>query len=198
MKGLYQGGQFSTLFFLKRGHYCTLFNSTALPNEFSGSISNEKYLTSQLYLQTTTKFGLITSFFDICLILSFWFFKGFPFIDNYVRSFDFNPVITGLMYIFILGLSKSVISIPFNIYSTFVIEEKFGFNKTTPKLFIIDFIKTFVLATLIRGVLLGIVLGFFEYAGPYSWFICWLATTLFIIIIQYVYSGPRKLDNVLR
>ncbi len=157
-----------------------------LPAEFKGYCENEQYQKSQLYLKTTTKFGLVSSCFDIIIILTFWFSNGFQILDNFVRSFEFNSVITGLLYIFILGAAKFILSMPFSIYSTFFIEEKFGFNKTTPFLFIIDTFKSLLLSIVIGGMLLGIILIFFEYAGQSAWIVCWAVTTCFILIFQYI------------
>ncbi len=157
-----------------------------LPFEFENYCDHEQYKQSQKYLKTTTKFGQISSCFDIIIILLFWFLNGFPILDSFVRSFGLNAVFTGLLYIFILGLSKFILSIPFSIYSTFYIEERFGFNKTKPLLFIIDILKSLVLLTFIGGILLGLILLFFEYYGKNAWFICWVTTTFIVLIIQYI------------
>lgn len=160
--------------------------SEDLPAEFKNYCNNDQYNKSQNYLKVTTIFGQISSSFDLAILLVFWFFNGFPFLDSFVRSFGFNIIITGLLYIFILGISKFILSIPFSIYSTFYIEEKFGFNKTKPMLFFIDTVKSFILSILLGGVLLSIILLFFEYAGENAWFICWSTTTCLILIIQYI------------
>ncbi|MCP3900665.1 MAG: M48 family metallopeptidase, partial [Desulfobacteraceae bacterium] len=157
-----------------------------LPLEFKNECNHEQYKQSQKYLKTTTKFGLISSCFDIIIILSFWFLNGFPILDSFVRSFGFNTIITGLFYISILGLSKFLLSIPFSIYSTFYIEEQFGFNKTKPFLFIMDTIKSLILSIFFGGILLGLILIFFEYATTNAWFICWGATTCIVIVVQYI------------
>ena len=157
-----------------------------LPSEFKDYCDNEQYKNSQNYLKTTTKFGLTSSCFDIIIILTFWYFNGFPILDAFVRSFGFNIIITGLLYFSILGITKFFLSVPFSIYSTFYIEEKFGFNKTTPLLFILDTIKSIVLSIIIGGFLLGLILLFFEYTGGNAWLICWIATTCIVLIIQYI------------
>jgi STE24 endopeptidase len=160
--------------------------SSILPPEFEGICDHSQYKKSQEYLKATTKFGQISLSFDIIVFLVFWYFNGFPILDSFVRSFGLNNVFTGLLYIFILLLLKLLLSIPFSIYSTFSVEEKFGFNKTTPMLFIIDTLKSFILLTILGGILLGLILLFFEYYGDYAWFICWIITACFILIIQYI------------
>lgn len=154
--------------------------------EFSSIYDQTKYRKSQKYLKACTKFGFITSIFDLTVTLMFWFLKGFPLLDTIVRSWNFGPVVTGLLYAGILLLLKSVITLPFSIYSTFVIEEKFGFNKTTPIIFIIDLIKSIIIGVVLGGLLLSCILAFLEYAGPNAWMMCWAGTTIFILAAQYI------------
>ncbi len=157
-----------------------------LPTEFSNHYDNQKYIDSQNYLKTTTKFGFITSSFDILTVLIFWFSGGFAYLDAFVRSFELGSLLTGLLYIGILMFLKLVISIPFSIYSTFVIEEKFGFNKTTPITFFTDFLKSIILSILLGGILLSIILWFLDSGGQYAWAMCWGFGTVFLLIIQYI------------
>ncbi len=159
-----------------------------LPEEFSGYYNQDKYEKSQKYLKVCTKFGFITAGTDLLLFLLFWFCKGFALLDIWVRSWGwgFGTVSTGLAYMGILILLKGIISLPFSIYSTFVIEEQFGFNKTTPSLFIKDLIKSLLISTLLGFILMGAILAFLEYAGAWAWLICWGVSTLFILAVQYI------------
>ncbi|MEJ2627449.1 MAG: M48 family metallopeptidase, partial [bacterium] len=160
-----------------------------LPEEFKDVFSQQKYAKSQKYTKVKTKFGVITSTFNLLVILFFWFSGGFNFVDNIVRSWQLHPIITGLFYIGILIFFKTLLSLPFTVYATFVIEEKFGFNKTTLKIFITDLIKGFALTLVIGTPILGGILAFFQYAGDLAWFYCWIVTTLFTILLQYI--APR-------
>ena len=160
-----------------------------LPEEFKDVFSQEKYAKSQQYTKIKTKFGIITSTFNLLIILFFWFSGGFNFVDNIVRSWQLHPIITGLFYIGILIFFKTLLSLPFTVYATFVIEEKFGFNKITPKIFITDLMKGLALTLVIGTPILGGILTFFQYAGDLAWFYCWIVTTLFTILIQYI--APR-------
>lgn len=157
-----------------------------LPKEFSDYYDQQKYSDSQNYLKTNTKFGFITSSFDLTIILLFWFSGGFQFIDSFVRSFNLTPMVTGLFFTGVLVFLKLLISLPFSIYSTFVIEEKFGFNKTTPILFFVDLIKSIVLFIVLGGVLLSIILGFLEFGGPFAWIMCWAVSIIFLLAVQYI------------
>ena len=90
-----------------------------LPEEFFDVYDEETYSKSQEYTKTRTKFGFITGSFDLLLLLGFWFSGGFNLLDQWVRSFGFNELITGLFFIVILMIAKSIISLPFSMYSTF-------------------------------------------------------------------------------
>jgi len=157
-----------------------------LPKEFSDVYDEETYSKSQEYTKTRTKFGFITGSFDLLLLLGFWFSGGFNLLDQWVRSFGFNELITGLFFIVILMIAKSIISLPFSMYSTFVIEERFEFNKTTPKTFIVDLLKGFMLGALIGIPLIAGILAFFIYTGVWAWLYAWFAVTIFTLAMQYV------------
>ncbi|MBU4185198.1 MAG: M48 family metallopeptidase [Desulfobacteraceae bacterium] len=159
---------------------------TEFPESFKGYYDADSYRKSQEYLRVNTKFGWITSSFNMLLILIFWFGKGFPVIDQWVRSWNFNYIITGLLYIGLLLLFKAILSLPFSIYSTFVIEERFGFNKTKWSTFIMDIVKGFLLSVLLGAPLLAGILAFFEYAGANAWLYCWIAVTIFMLVIQFI------------
>ncbi len=160
--------------------------SETLPSEFEGMYDADTYKKSQNYTRINTKFGFLTTLFGLVLTLGFWFAGGFNWLDIIVRSWDYSPVWTGLLFVGILIFSKTIISLPFSIYKTFVIEEKFGFNKTTPATFIKDLLKGMLLTAVIGGLLLAGVLVFFEFAGSRAWLYCWIATTLFSLVIHYI------------
>lgn len=157
-----------------------------LPEPFQGWYDARRYEIAQDYLRINTRFKWAASAVDIVLFLGLWFGKGFPLIDAWVRSVSHRPVISGLLYIGILFLLKWVVSRPFAVYSTFVIEERFGFNKTTWKVFVSDMAKQSVLGIVLGGTLIGAVLAFFEYAGPGAWWICWLGIVVFMLVMQLV------------
>ncbi len=157
-----------------------------LPEEFRGVYDEEAYKKSQEYTRVNTRFGLITSSFGLAVTLAFWFLGGFNYLDQIVRGWAFPAIVTGLVYIGILILLRSLISLPFSIYSTFVIEERFGFNKTTPATFIGDLIKGTALGIIIGGPLLAAILAFFQYTGAYAWLYCWIGVTVFTLIIQFI------------
>jgi STE24 endopeptidase len=157
-----------------------------LPDHFKGIYDKDRYTQSLQYMRVTTRFGQITSGLSMIAILIFWFGKGFPLLDQWVRSSGNGPVISGLIYCGILFLLISLLSLPFNVYSTFVIEQRFGFNRTTKSTFFFDLIKGLVLTVLIAGPLLSGIFGLFNYAGANAWWWCWIAVTIYSLVINYV------------
>lgn len=157
-----------------------------LPRAFEGVYDPERYRKSQKYLKVNTQFGWVTSAFNLCLILVFWFGKGFPLLDKWVRTFELGPVLSGLIYMGILMLLKAVLSLPFSVYSTFVIEERFGFNKTTVQTYVMDLLKGLILALLLGTPLLAAILAFFQYAGHNAWWYCWIGVTLYMLVVQFI------------
>lgn len=160
--------------------------NTQLPDEFKDVYDTDRYQESQKYLRINTKFSWIHSAFSTLLLLGFWFFKGFPFLDNLISSFGYTPVVTGVLYIGTIVLIKSILSIPFSIYSTFVIESDFGFNNTTVKTYISDLIKSIILGVLLGVPLLAGILYFFEYAGNLAWIFCWATVTIVMLLLNYI------------
>ena len=157
-----------------------------LPAAFHGVYDPDRYRQSQQYLKINTRFGWVTGTFNVIVILIFWFGRGFPLLDEWVRSFNYGPIITGLVYMGILIFVKSLLSLPFSIYATFVIEERFGFNQTTWSTFLLDMIKGVSLAILLGAPLLAGVLTFFEYAGGNAWWYCWIAVTVYMLGVQFI------------
>ncbi|HHC24479.1 MAG TPA: M48 family peptidase [Desulfobacterales bacterium] len=157
-----------------------------VPEIFQDVYDAERYQKSQEYLKVNTRFGWIASAFDLLVLLVFWFGKGFPFLDHWVRSWNQGPVITGLIFMSVLIIFKMILSLPFGIYNTFIIEERFGFNKTTWQTYMTDMLKGLALGILIGGPLLAGILAFFEYAGADAWWYCWGTVTVFTLVIQFI------------
>ncbi len=160
--------------------------SPALPAEFAGVFDDAKYATAQRYNATRTRFGLFRGAFDLAVVLAFWFAGGFEWLDQVLRGLDRGPIATGLLYIGGLGLASTLLGLPFRIYSTFVIEARYGFNRTKAGTFVADLLKGSLLAIVLGGILLAIILGFFEWAGPLAWLWCWIAATAFTLAVQFV------------
>jgi len=156
------------------------------PEALADLYDAEAYRRSQEYTRVRTRFGLVPATFDLALVLGFWFAGGFGWLDRSVRALELGPVATGLLFIGALVLAKGIVGLPFRLWSTFVIEERFGFNRTTPATFAADLVKGLLLGTLIGGAVLAGVLYFFETAGELAWVGCWLFATAVVLVVQFV------------
>jgi STE24 endopeptidase len=172
--------------------FLTILNSTKwstkLPDEVSDVYDPEQYRKSQQYKRANDRFGWITSTFSLVVILLMLFFGGFSFVDNILREYTGNPILLALFFFGILMFASDIINTPFSIYDTFVIEEKFGFNKTTVRTFILDKIKGWLLALLIGGGLLALVVWFYKLTGTMFWVYAWIAVSLFSIFMAMFHS----------
>ena len=158
---------------------------TDLPGEFEGHYDPAKYKKAQNYLKETTRFEIISSTITTPITVAFILIGGFNFVDQIARGFQFGPIPTGLIFTGILMLASQTISIPFSAYSTFVIEEKYGFNQTTVRTFILDTLKTWLLVAIIGGTLFAVVLWFFGKAGNWAWVYCWVVVVVFQIVLTF-------------
>lgn len=167
----------------------SLLNLTALspqlPDEFKGVYDDEKYAKSQEYTKVSERYGIVTSIYSLMVLLAFWFAGGFGWLDQEVRAFGWGETATGLAFIGILFLGNTLINLPFQIYDTFVIEEKFGFNKTTPKTFAVDQVKGLILAAVLGAPLLALVFWIFTSVDN-AWLWAWLAFTGFQLLMMYL------------
>jgi STE24 endopeptidase len=157
-----------------------------LPENFKRAYKPEKYRLSIQYLKTNTKFSIIVEICHLLVVLIFWLLKGFQWLDHLVRGFGLGPVISGLIYIGSIMLMLFFISLPFSIYKTFAIEEKYGFNRTEWKTFLLDGIKGIALTLLFGVPLVAAILAFFEYCGFHAWWLCWIFFIFFVLFVQYV------------
>ena len=164
-----------------------------LSGEFKTWYDENEYKKSQKYLRDNTYFGLIHStavlFIFLFLILS----GGFNFVDHLARGFNLGVIPTGLVFAGMLFLGFQLIDIPFSVYQTFIIEEKYGFNRTTPKIFLLDLMKSWMLTAIIGGIVFSGVMWFFIKTGEWAWIWCWFGVTgfqLFLIFIMPVVILP--------
>lgn len=167
----------------------TLLNLKALepklPAEFKGIFTEDKYAESQHYTRVTSKFDVVQSTFSLGLTLLFWFAGGFGWLDELARSYGYGEIVTGLVFMGLLFVGQTLTGIPFQLYSTFVIEEKFGFNKTTPKTFIIDQVKGLILMLLIGAPILALILWIFNSIDN-AWLWAWIAFTVIQLLLTYL------------
>jgi STE24 endopeptidase len=160
--------------------------STELPEEFKDYYDAEKYRQSQNYLREGTRFGICVDTFQTLIIIVFVLVGGFNFVDRIAINLGHGPILTGLIFAGILIFANKILNLPFSLYDTFVIEEKYGFNKTTPKTYVLDSIKSLILTALIGGIVFAAVIWFFEKTGNLAWIYCWVAISLFQIFFMFI------------
>lgn len=159
-----------------------------IPNIISDIYDKEKYLKSQEYKKTQYKFNRISSIYSLLILLFFFYFDGFLILDNYCRSLFDSELIISLSFFGIIYFGNDLLSIPFSIYHTFIIEEKFGFNKTTKKTYIIDKLKSWLLTILFGGGILSFIILQFEYVGQNFWIVAWIFISVLTLLINGLYA----------
>ncbi len=164
-------------------------SSEALPDELKGIYDDEKYAKQRAYDKVKGRFSTLSSSFSFVLILAMLFFKGFAFVDEYARSITVHPLLLPILFFGILMVASDVLTTPFSLYSTFVIEEKFGFNRTTVKTYILDKIKGAVVGTIIGGGLLALFIWFYNSTGELFWLWTWGAIAVFMILATMFYAS---------
>jgi STE24 endopeptidase len=160
-----------------------------LPEKLKGIYNEEKYRQSQEYDKANHKFSMVTSTFNLLVLLLFLSFSGFAYVDEIARSITSNTIFIALLFFGIIMFASDIINTPFSIYDTFVIEEKFGFNKTTPKIFIADKLKGWLITAIIGGGLLALIIWFYQQTGRYFWIYAWVLVSLFTIFMTMFYTS---------
>jgi STE24 endopeptidase len=160
-----------------------------LPDEVKDVYDEERYSKSVKYKKVNYRFSILTSIFSLVIILCMFFLEGFAFADGLVRSITNHPILVAILFFGILMLTFDLINTPFSVYDTFVIEEKFGFNKTTPKTFILDKIKGWLIGAVIGGAILAAVIWFYQLTTVYFWLFAWGLLIVFSIFMYMFYSN---------
>lgn len=161
----------------------------AIPEVLNDVYETEAYEKSQAYKKTNYKFAIISSSFSLLITLLFFFLDGFALLDSYVREWTDNKILQTLYFVGVLVLGSSLLNSPFSYYKTFVIEERFGFNKMTKTLFFTDLLKSGLLTVLLGGSILALVTFFYLKTGTYFWLYTWLLITLFSIVMNLFYTS---------
>lgn len=159
-----------------------------IPNELQDVYNEDEYKKSQAYKKTNYKFSLLNSSFSILITLLFFLLGGFEYVDNLARGFSDHPIIIALIFFGIIIIGSDILSTPFSYYHTFVIEEKFGFNKTTKKLFVLDKIKGVLMSAVLGGSILALIIWFYQLTGKNFWIYAWGTVAIFTIFMNMFYS----------
>lgn len=160
-----------------------------LPEELEGIYDREKYARSQQYLKANHRFSQVTESFNFVLVMAMLLLGGFAFLDHQVRLVSTNPVVMALLFFGIIGFIADLLGTPFSVYATFVIEAKFGFNKTTVKTFILDKVKGWILALVIGGGMMALVVWIYGATGKWFWLVAWAVISLFTLFMTIFYSN---------
>lgn len=157
-----------------------------IPGEFKGVYDPEKYAKSQAYLRENTRVDLFTRLLKTSVLIGFILLGGFRWLHATAAAATDSLILQGLVFAGLLLGINTLWGLPFQIHDTFVIEEKYGFNKTTPKTFALDQIKGLLLGVLIGAPLFAALIYFFDAAGGNAWWISWLVVTLLQLFLLYI------------
>ena len=157
-----------------------------LPAEFTGVYDRDRYARAQEYTRATTRLALVRRTVGLVLTLAFILLGGFNLVDSQARGIGLAAVPTGLVFTGLVALLSGAVQLPFSVYATFGIEERFGLNTTTPLTFLLDTLKGMLLAVVLGGPLLAGVFLLFEAGGPAAWILCWLAVSAFLLVVQFL------------
>jgi STE24 endopeptidase len=166
-----------------------LHSGKELPDLVKGIFNEEKYRQQQAYLKANYRSGLWSSGFNFLILIMMLFISGFSLINDFSASLSSNPVWWALIFFGIIMLVAGVLNLPFSVYDTFIIEQKFGFNRTTPKTFILDLIKSLILGIVLGGGLMALIIWIYDKTGNWFWLLAWGLVTFFSVFMAMFYSN---------
>ncbi len=160
--------------------------SPEIPEAFRGVYEEEAYAKSQRYLRESTRVEMVTGGIQTLALAGFIVLGGFAWVQEIAAGLSASPIPQALVFGGLLMLISSVFGLPFSVYDTFVLEQKYGFNKTTPKTFVLDFVKGLMLTALIGGPLFAALVWFFRSAGGNAWWISWAVVSALQLFLLYI------------
>lgn len=164
------------------------FFDKKIPENLRDIYDKEKYQKSQDYKKTLYKFGKISKAYSLTILLLFFFLDGFLLVDNFARSLFESELLISLSFFGIIFFGSDILNLPFSLYSIFIIEEKFGFNKTTFKIYFFDKIKSWFITILFGGGILSFIIFQFETVGKDFWIVAWVFITTISVLINGFYA----------
>jgi STE24 endopeptidase len=159
-----------------------------IPTELADVYDVDKYQKMQEYRKHSAKFSLLFAIWSFLIILLFLTLGGVPLVDSWARSIMPNAIVVALIFTAIIGWTSDILDTPFDVYGTFVLEQKFGFNTSTVKTFIFDKLKGWLLGAIIGGCLLALFIWFYQTTGTFFWLWAWFAFSAFTLFMTYFYS----------
>ena len=162
--------------------------SDPIPSKLRDVYDDEEYKKSQAYKRERYKYGVAFSATMFVATILFFYLDGFAFADHLARAYSNNEIVMALVFFGMIMLASSILSMPFEYYSTFVIEEKYGFNKSTKATFFMDKLKGLTVGAVMGGLLLSAIIWFYQSTGQYFWLYAWGAVTVFTVFMNLFYS----------
>lgn len=163
--------------------------SPDIPSQLEGIYDKEDYAKQQAYQKVNSRFGLYTSLVSFVILLVALILGLFGWLDEYLRQYIDNEIILTLSFFGIIYVINEIISLPLDYYATFVIEERFGFNKSTKTTFWLDQLKGLFLTIVLGGVILALIVWLYETLAEYAWLYAWGVVTLFSLFMTLFYSN---------
>lgn len=159
-----------------------------VPKLLEDVYDSETYRKSQEYKEENNRFGMFSSWFTFLATLCFLIFDGFAIVDHWARMISSNEIMIALIFFGLLTLGSSLLGLPFSYYHTFVIEGKYGFNKTTKKLFFIDLLKSGLLSAILGGGILALIVWFYQLTNTNFWWYVWVLVSGFSLLMVFFYT----------
>ncbi|MCL1875146.1 MAG: M48 family metallopeptidase [Synergistaceae bacterium] len=162
--------------------------SPNLPKELEGIYDSTEYARQQAYQKENSRFAMISDGFSFIIVAAIIWYGGAGWLDGMLRMYIDNAILLSVMFFWVFSIFDWILNIPFDWYDTFVIEQKFGFNKTTRRTFALDEVKSIALKLIIEGVIISILVIAFNYIKGYSWIWAWAAISVFTLTLSFFYS----------
>ena len=163
--------------------------SPGIPSQLEGIYDDDEYAKQQAYQKENSRFGLYGSLFSFSVLLLVLVFGLFGWLDEFLRQFISNEILLTLSFFGVIYLINEILSLPFDYYNTFVIEERFGFNKSTKTIFWLDQLKGLLLAVVLGGAILALIAWMYTAIGELAWLYAWAAITVFSLFMTLFYSN---------
>ena len=160
-----------------------------VPEELMNVYDDAKFQKQKQYRRVNFQFGVFSNVFNVLVIIVVLWWGGFAWVDHWSQEVSSHPIIRALVFFGVIGGISMVLHLPFYLYSTFVIEEKFGFNKTTLATFWSDQSKSVVLGVVIGAPLLALIIWFYQLSGTHFWVYAWLLVGGFTVLMAMFYTS---------
>jgi STE24 endopeptidase len=160
-----------------------------IPEELSQLYDEQEYTKARNYASDKRNVALISSFLSTAIMIALLLWGVFGRLSGFVNDITDHSILQSLFFFGILGAGSGLLSLPFSLYQTFVIEEKYGFNKTTPALFLGDLIKGIIIGVLFGGGLLAAVVFFYQWQPQWFWLYAWGLFTAFSVFMAMFYTS---------